>query len=835
MPVRAWDRKGRHPWQPASVLVHLRVGVRYNVLVGGAGIQDRDVAVWAATEAERKHARGVPEAVRHTAQSLQRCFATQFEAVALDIDGTVTAKGRVLIDVDLAHRIRSLLRRGLRVILLSGRGQSAATVVQQLVNDLPEDRLSEKYLTRLSCLIDNGAAEISVAMGVGQPVVTTERFRIDDPLEVARVISQALEDAHVSPVRVSGQRSRLRLEFDDVGDCDDAFAVLTALRSTEIDLLGSLALSRGEYRGNTYTIDWTPVDKGAALEALCEDLGVDPDRCVRIADRGEETGTDFTMLNHDAGFTVGAISAVIGKCHAVVDAKGTVLVGPTGTTYVLGQLYLSAQLATRRRSRRELVSAFAEFEREVQVLADCERRRVAMDFATSVGNVFSDAPMISGVPTVTHDVFDALSGAVRLHHSEVVSHLAEEPLGRIFDLNRFTFTDEPPRARRAMYSDTAVLLRGPDYYPDWTKEWVSTGYPVTRIVHEMRKFVATALGGIAYQAGLDPSMGRLKLLLGVLDNVRDGVLKVMHLGYAFDSEVDYGPDVRVVDHVAQATATFIDFCCRVHIANRSEWRTLHTECYDALEQVDAMLSFTIGELAAEGVDWIDSGLKLFRSRECDHLLESIAGVRLGLEKHVEQNRAAQTRRFSVVGLVYGAIELPFLAQAIGRLINIEVYPGLLTSASYTRSSLHGEAAELGLMDTELNVWMGAPQHAHTCPVLLADDNMTTARSLQRARDGMVVGGFDVVGAIVVRYPGLNRLVQMYEIDGAIPDPDMLMGFVRGLVTPAPYARRVEPYIGEVGRSTAPANPYLDRHGSFNKSNERIQRHLAKSNPEDGSL
>ena len=139
------------------------------------------------------------------------------------------------------------------------------------------------------------------------------------------------------------------------------------------------------------------------------------------------------------------------------------------------------------------------------------------------------------------------------------------------------------------------------------------------------------------------------------------------------------------------------------------------------------------------------------------------------------------------------------------------------------------------MDTELNVWMGAPQHAHTCPLLLADDNMTTARSLQRARDGLVVGGFDVVGAIVVRYPGLNRFVQMYEIDGAIPDPDMLMGFVRGLVAAAPYARRVEGYDGEGGDSLAPVNPYLDRHGSFNKSNERIQRHLAKSSPEDGSL
>ena len=82
-------------------------------------------------------------------------------------------------------------------------------------------------------------------------------------------------------------------------------------------------------------------------------------------------------------------------------------------------------------------------------------------------------------------------------------------------------------------------------------------------------------------------------------------------------------------------------------------------------------------------------------------------------------------------------------------------------------------------------------------------------------------GFDeVVGAIIIRYPGINRLVQMADIDQSVPDPDVFMGFVRGLVAPAPYARLVDRLFD--GR-----NQYLDTTRLFSLSNSRILRYLSK--------
>jgi hypothetical protein len=82
-------------------------------------------------------------------------------------------------------------------------------------------------------------------------------------------------------------------------------------------------------------------------------------------------------------------------------------------------------------------------------------------------------------------------------------------------------------------------------------------------------------------------------------------------------------------------------------------------------------------------------------------------------------------------------------------------------------------------------------------------------------------GLDVVGAIVVRFPGINRYIQMGMRQHGFPDPEALFSFVRGLVAASPYARTV------VNRPKA-KNPYLDATGMFDKAKSRIGRYLFKN-------
>ena len=51
------------------------------------------------------------------------------------------------------------------------------------------------------------------------------------------------------------------------------------------------------------------------------------------------------------------------------------------------------------------------------------------------------------------------------------------------------------------------------------------------------------------------------------------------------------------------------------------------------------------------------------------------------------------------------------------------------------------------------------------------------------------------------------------------DPDLLFGFVRGLITPSPYTRLL--FKGS-------PNKYEDQRGMFNKARDRIERYLYKN-------
>lgn len=102
--------------------------------------------------------------------------------------------------------------------------------------------------------------------------------------------------------------------------------------------------------------------------------------------------------------------------------------------------------------------------------------------------------------------------------------------------------------------------------------------------------------------------------------------------------------------------------------------------------------------------------------------------------------------------------------------------------------------------------------------------MTTGATLQLARDLVVVAGGDVIGSIVVGFPGSNRSVQM-EMDGHV-NPDLLFGFVRGLVAPSPYARLLFPADGD--------NKWVDQTLQFNKAKWRIKRYIFKNMSEVGT-
>lgn len=781
----------------------------------------KHIEVWSKTEAKSKNLVGDEVTFQLISECLTKASLTHFEAVACDIDGTLTRSDSVIPSRAVIAILRKLLRRGVRIVLITGRGTTAEDVLQQILATLGEDNLSERYLNRLHCLIDNGSSILEPGPGKKIRFQARELAIIKDLGELQVALDEHFKKSTIPAlVRIRCRNARVRLEFSDREARDLARLELGDLSAREPDLFRDLNFASGAYRNSIFTIDLTPTTKGQALEALCRDLGIDPDKCLRIGDQATTGGNDFDLLDVSNGFTVGGAGPFPTTCHLVVDADGKVLQGVEGTEFILNMMNFSAPLAVSSRQKSALAKSLLAFERDVNETARRQLRRVAEDFAASAGYLYSDEPTISARETLATECYDSLSGAVRLANWETQGAHVTEPLGRLFNLSQFNFSARRPKSEWSMYSDTGILLRGPSYYPDWTREWYGREHPILRIIEEYLGFLGQALTGIANQADRRPSVTRMKLLLAVMDNAQDMLCKCLHLAFALHSEIDGGPEIDGMAGIATVMSQHTLIMVRLHTQNASPWDEIHTEYYTVLggiyEAVDTFLSM----LRDAEVEYVDASLKVPRSRECDHFLENIAGTQIGMEKHLEQHSALREDSFAVAGLVYGGIELPFIAQALGQLRGLEVIPGLIAASSYTRSSLSSDESREGLLEPMLNFWMSDFSAGRSAPVLLADDNMTTGRSLQRARDAMEDNGYSVLGAVVVRYPGMNRFVQMSEIDDSIPDPDVFMSYVRGLVAPAPYARLVE-------RRFTGSQKYLDQTGVFNKSADRLKRHLEK--------
>lgn len=269
---------------------------------------------------------------------------------------------------------------------------------------------------------------------------------------------------------------------------------------------------------------------------------------------------------------------------------------------------------------------------------------------------------------------------------------------------------------------------------------------------------------------------------------------------------------------ASLTAKLFGIACRhssLHIdliidIDRA-WRNVVTDYLVLLDDLDIV--FPALSALAKGVDVDGQSDSIRRWRECDNFVQNYTACHLALNEFREQMAPEELERAVVLGLGYGGLEMPCLSTAVASRQGREIDAGMCDLSIYHDKAVGAQIRSGRYEDVrarltaERKVFVGDRAHTRwssdwrSRSVILADDNCTTGVSLQLARDVFVLRGADVVGAIVCRFPGANRHVQMSIPGHGFPDPEMLFSFIRGLVSPSPYTRLLYPSPGE--------NPYLD--------------------------
>lgn len=121
---------------------------------------DQDfLARYAAVCVKQKALEGAePDRINQLHKTVEAAFSQVYRAVALDIDGTLTPSGSAKIDPQAARSVGHLLRRGVYVFLVTGRGVGSSLEAAAQIRSIAG--LSDWQARRLSCIILNGVRRL---------------------------------------------------------------------------------------------------------------------------------------------------------------------------------------------------------------------------------------------------------------------------------------------------------------------------------------------------------------------------------------------------------------------------------------------------------------------------------------------------------------------------------------------------------------------------------------------------------------------------------------------------------------------------------------------------
>lgn len=750
---------------------------------------------------------------------LREAYSTVYRAVAFGLDGTLTLADRLDLSPATAEVIANLLRRSVPVILVTSRGPSVRNAIEQLID---YGHLSSAYMRRLYCLVHNGVSLLRHDPRKGEQPLSDEIELIDISQDLAGVKATIEESLASAKSEIILSRGSIRIKFESEKLCQEAEGILCRVVGARLDD-ASLHITRGIFAG-AHCLDVGQGRKGEALDEVSQMIGVPRNTILCVGDQGDPGGNDFDFLNHAHAFSVDKISPNPRTCHPVLDESlSQPLKGPQGVERLLATVLLFPALSLDPGCiNADFCQRLGRVERKAQSQARAAVARATAALNESIVALDCMPRWSQSTGIAISEVFDPLSGAVRLRDWEIEDLDTSEPLAQLLDIDKLQKSEGVPRTKFCMYSDSALLLRGPAYYPAWTTEHLN----VETLVSSIHEFTQAAKEAVA-AGGVRPStFGRYKLILAIMDYFRNYLIILASILFSREgeSESESYPLTRELINDLFLRHTIM----HLHAvrSGRGGWRAFHRSLSSFMNDFSVYLQrpSISEELGGKSTDLAYE--RAIKPRECDHFIENATAIVLGMQKHLRHLPELHSRSLRAVGLAYGGLELPIIAAALASDLGLDIDPALAHLSLYGSPRISQEIRSTspgyveGLFSRLQPICLAGKredQQLGDRPAILMDDNCTTARTLQWGRDVLIGLGVDVLGAVIIRYPRPTCAAQL--ADNGMPDPEVMFGFIRGMIGPSPYARVFE---------TESEGVYRDQFGIFDKSKERIARYLAKN-------
>ena len=748
--------------------------------------------------------------------NFRKSLEQKYNAVCFDIDGTLTVKNSKRIDNRAINMIVELLKKKIPVVFITGRGE---TGLNDLKNDIygaivSSDNIAENDIRRIYVLTNDGARlffsnNISFEEFLSENVYITTSDELEQLSKMDSIIKELNSDCFnvtYSKDLKTGTIINIRMVFNTNNSniVEKNYETIKEIISS--NQFEKIHLTRGFYKDNS-VIQIGTTTKDKAIKRVERVIGVPEDSMIRIGDCGDVYGNDYSMLNCKQGYSVDKTSGAVDRCFPIFGENKNIISGVDATLELIKKSKILPTVCLEKADKLDYKFNFAIAEKNI-VLG---RKKLLNKYNDLINVNFGENDGIDSL-------FDKASGSViiPMYEWELVSDSS---------LKDFWSSKENGHFKYLMRDNKNYLLRGSStYYYLISNRKSENGKDVTSKKDVMNwhnnyiQFLDNAFNAVLKTDDLNIIINK-KLLLGVLDNCRNALLVIMNhklvsnnlnnnilLDISSNKNKDF---FAIYNTLLEIEDSMSNMCFKNGFIINKDF------VCNVIKQSKKILTdnLSIEEITKDKQNYS----KDYRTyREIDNFGENYTAVSLYQEKRNDNDDF-----INACGLSYGGIELPIIAKTIDK-SRIE---SLLLLKFNREVSGYSNKQLLDLRNFNINEYGGLInshlfQNSH---LDLFDDNVLTGKTLQLAINSLYDCNIDVKNICIVRYPGTNRIEQMFLDNTAAVDFHLFFDYIYGLCFSSPYSWKDNEWKDKNGKVS-----YEDTLGVFDLNRKKIIECLIKN-------
>ncbi len=754
-------------------------------------------------------------------ENYKEALRQKYNAVCFDIDGTLTIDNSTRIDKNVLPMLAGILKRHIPIVFITGRGETGLNdLLEDVVYDLKNNYgITNKQLLKMYALTNDGA-RLFLTNKDSKKIFDVNRYiSKEEDLKKLNKFDNLIKNTLKNTILEKYCNITYSKDFKNNNIINIRLSVKTKdekIVEMLLELINSL-LKNKDYKNLNLTLGLHEgkqilqigtSTKSLAVEVTERIIGIPQNSMLRIGDCGDETGNDYSMLNCKEGFSVLKISKAKDKCFPVIDNNGNILTGTEATLYLLNQVKLLPTICLEHATIEKYIKDYSKIEKQMTL---GKNKNISI-FNSAINNKFE---LVEGI----YDLYDISSGSIKIPMYEWISMDNENPLKKFWSkcYDRILYY--------ALFDDCNLLLRGSKVYYYFlskriyntdTYEDITTKDMVFEWLDNNEMFLKDAKDTLDNNIDFN-NITNVKMILGIIDNIRNYLLVLLNqqivnkkLNYNLLINLNNLKSETLIYQIYRNLIKTDTLMCNIsfnkdYIINNSDISSLCNEVIKLTRRFNSSFA-----KAAER----DNYSKEFRAyREIDNFAENFITCYLTLRK----NKGMSSK--GMCGLAYGGIELPILMKILDyKIEDVSILKFNKSVTGYSRK----QSVDLRYFDIFENGSIKLYGIDKDKKYVLLDDNLLTGKTMQLAISSLYDIDIDVDNIMVVRYPGVNRINQMFMPNHGAVDYRYFFDFIQGLYFPSPYSYRDPNSL----------DPYEDSLGVFDLNRKKILECLLKNGDYD---